>query len=194
MFLVHTEASAHTEALSILSLCRAVAQEIPTGRWEEVRWSPSPSHFTPCSTHILIPYLCHLSSPIFFQEKNNKQSLPNLAVLPKTKAEELKLHTLATSPGNTTVLFSFSEHPAQEKACSGLWAIATVLLRSAQTRNSLIRALSLYSNGQASSGCEIMKSIFMIRSLIEKCTCNWDTASQHLYFLAVGKGEIFHTG
>lgn len=90
------------------------------------------------------------------------------------------------------MLFSFSEHPAQEKACSGLWAITTVLLlRSAQTWNSLIRVLSLQGSGQASSGHEIVKSVFMIRNVIEKCTCNWLTASQHLYFLAEGKGGTF---
>lgn len=110
MFLVHTDASAQAEALSILSLPGAVAQEIPTGKWEEVGWSPS--HFAPRLTQTLIPHLCHPPSPIFFQEENNEQSLPSLALLPKTKAEEIRLHTLATSPGNTPVLFSFSEHPA----------------------------------------------------------------------------------
>lgn len=74
---------------------------------------------------------------------NNEQGLPSLAVLPKTRVEEIQLHTLATLPGSTLVLFSFSEHPVQAKACPGLWAIAAALLMSAQAWNSLIKALSL---------------------------------------------------
>lgn len=50
------------------SLCRVEAQEIPTGKWEEVGWSLY-FHFAPCSTQTLIPYFCHLPSAIFFQEK-----------------------------------------------------------------------------------------------------------------------------
>lgn len=68
--------------------------------------------------------------------------MPSLAVLPKTRAEEIQLHTPATLPGSTLVLFAFSEHPGQAKARPGLWAIAAALLMSAQAWNSLIKALN----------------------------------------------------
>lgn len=137
-----TDASAHTETLPILSLSAGLwPKRYPKGKREEVGYGPSPFRFAPCST--LIPYLSHLPTPILFQETNNEQGLPSLAVLPTRRAEEIQLYTLATLPGSSLVLFSFSEHAVQAKACPGLWAIVVTLLMSARAWNSLIKALSL---------------------------------------------------